>query len=646
MALEQLGPYKLEKVLGRGGMGAVYVGVNRETGEKAAVKVLSAHLADDSGFRERFKIEVETLKRLLHPNIVQLYGFGEEDGHLFYVMDLVNGRSLQDELTSGRRFTWREVARIGVAVAQALKHAHDRGIIHRDLKPANLLIDEQDHIKLTDFGIAKLYGGTSVTADGGVLGTADYMSPEQADGKPVTSRCDLYALGSVMYALLTGRPPFAGKTIVQVITALKSDSPIPVCRLAPDTPEEFESIVMQLLEKDPAKRIPTALALSNRLKAMEHALSLDTRILKPGEKLESAEGLAPDDSPLLKSGQTTANRTPGVTMPLPREGDDEYRLAGEMPTIVTSGGSVVPSKHTAARPLGTRVTGLGERVPAGAADTMASAAPSAEAVETPLAKATRFTTVSESELRQSGLASGGDETPWWQWLAVGGVLTLAVLGLAAGVYFATRAPTADQLYARIKLAAEQGPLELAATGDDVNLFLEAHSGDARAAEVRGYQEELELDQLERRFENKARRSKGVESLLPIERAYLEAVQLRPIDPEEALARFQAIVAVYSGTSDPSQNEIQQRASERCLELAKKQVEALGSSVKKLNQEQRLTLRRQLERAGKLEATDRAAAEQIWQGIITLYADKTWAKDLVKQAQERLENSAAETAAVP
>src|SRR5262245_1911275 len=333
MPLEKLGPYKLEKILGRGGMGAVYVGLHEETGERAAVKVLSGHLADDEAFRERFKIEVETLKRLSHPNIVQLTGYGEDDGHLFYVMELVQGKSLHDELVAGRRFTWREVTRIGIVLAQALKHAHDRGIIHRDLKPANLLIDDQDHIKLTDFGIAKLYGGTNVTADGGVLGTADYMSPEQADGKQVTSRCDLYALGSVMYALLTGRPPFAGKTIVQVINALKNDAAIPVCRLAPDTPEEFESIVMQLLDKDPAKRIPTALALSNRLKAMEHALSLDTRILKPGEKLESREGLAPDDLSQPNPGQTTASRTPGVTTPLPREGDDEYRLAGEMPTI-------------------------------------------------------------------------------------------------------------------------------------------------------------------------------------------------------------------------------------------------------------------------------------------------------------------------
>ena len=194
MALERLGPYRLEKTLGRGGMGAVFLGVHDTTGDKAAVKVLAPNLADDAVFRERFKSEVQTLKQLLHPNIVKLHGFGEEDGHLYYVMEYVPGRNLQDELAAGRRFTWREVTRLGVQIAQALKHAHDRGVVHRDLKPANLLLTDDDQIKLTDFGIAKLYGGTHVTADGSVMGTADYMSPEQARGKQVPRRCHLYSL--------------------------------------------------------------------------------------------------------------------------------------------------------------------------------------------------------------------------------------------------------------------------------------------------------------------------------------------------------------------------------------------------------------------------------------------------------------------
>ena len=645
MPLEQLGPYKLDKVLGRGGMGAVYAGVNRETGEKAAVKVLSAHLADDSGFRERFKIEVETLKRLLHPNIVQLYGFGEEDGHLFYSMELVNGRSLQDELAAGRRFSWREVARIGIAVAQALKHAHDRGIIHRDLKPANLLLDEQDHIKLTDFGIAKLYGGTSVTADGGVLGTADYMSPEQAEGKQVTSRCDLYALGSVLYALLTGRPPFAGKTIVQVITALKNDPAIPVCRLAPDTPEEFESIVMQLLEKDPAKRIPTALALSNRLKAMEHALSLDTRVLKPGEPLADASGLVPDVGPAPSRGKTTTGRDPGVTIPLNDAEADEYRLAGETPTIVTSGGSVVPSNRTQARSAGTRVTGFGPGGDSGTAATMDSLAPAAEPAVVP-PKATRFTTVTETELRHGGVRRERDELGWKQWLAVGAVVALAVAVLAVGVFFAARSPSADQLYASVKAAADAGPEELSAAEDQLARFLEQFPADRRAGEVRSYQEDLELDRMERRFENRARRPKGVEALSPIERAYLEAVQTRLSDPEESLTRFQALVAVFEGPVDPTLNAIQKKTHQQCLDLARQQIERLEGTVKKINQEQRMSLRRQLERADKLAESDRPAAEKIWQGIVTLYAGKSWAKDLVEQAEARLSDDSQGRAASP
>src|SRR5262245_23793229 len=188
MHLEKLGPYKLDSLLGRGGMGAVYIATNETTSEQAAIKLLSGHLADDPTFRERFRQEIETLKRLLHPNIVRLLGFGEEGGHLYYVMELVHGHSLQDELAAGRRFEWREVVRIGVAIAQALRHAHDHGIIHRDLKPGNLLIDTEDHIKLADFGIAKLYGGAGVTAEGGVIGTADYMAPEQASGNTVTAR--------------------------------------------------------------------------------------------------------------------------------------------------------------------------------------------------------------------------------------------------------------------------------------------------------------------------------------------------------------------------------------------------------------------------------------------------------------------------
>ncbi len=208
--IEQLGPYRIERLLGRGGMGTVYAGVHLETGQRAAIKSLSVAVADDSNLRERFLTEIETLKKLKHPNIVQLYGDGEQDGHLFYVMELVEGQTLQEELQTGHRFDWQEVTTITIEVCQALKHAHDRGVIHRDLKPGNLLRTTDGHIKLSDFGIAKLFGATHLTVAGSVVGTADYMAPEQAEGKPITARTDLYSLGALMFTLLARRPPFHG----------------------------------------------------------------------------------------------------------------------------------------------------------------------------------------------------------------------------------------------------------------------------------------------------------------------------------------------------------------------------------------------------------------------------------------------------
>ena len=178
MQLEQLGPYKIVKKLGRGGMGTVYEAINVQTNEPAAVKLLTPHLADEEGFRERFGTEIETLKKLKHPNIVRLLGYGIQDGHPYYAMELVPGSNLEDELQAGRRFEWRETTRAAIKLCRALKHAHDHGVIHRDLKPANLLLTPEGDIKLTDFGIARLFGNTRLTSEGGLIGTAEYMAPE------------------------------------------------------------------------------------------------------------------------------------------------------------------------------------------------------------------------------------------------------------------------------------------------------------------------------------------------------------------------------------------------------------------------------------------------------------------------------------
>lgn len=302
-----LGPYRLDRIVGRGGMGTVYAATEMSTGEQAAIKVLSPALAADESFRERFKAEIESLKKLQHPSIVQLFGFGEQDGHLFYVMELVDGRNLQEELRHGRRFTWREVTTISIEICAALKHAHDHGIIHRDLKPANLLLTPDDQIKLFDFGIARLFGVTALTT-GSVMGTADYMAPEQSEGKPVDPRTDLYSLGSVIYALLVGKPPFAGKSIAEVVHKVRFDTPIPVCRIVNDVPIEMEQLIDQLLEKQPEHRVPTALAVSHRLRAMEHALSLP-----PADAAAQLQELETDEIEPT-AGEVISNR-PTIQLP-------------------------------------------------------------------------------------------------------------------------------------------------------------------------------------------------------------------------------------------------------------------------------------------------------------------------------------------
>jgi serine/threonine protein kinase len=628
--LEKLGPFKLEKLLGRGGMGAVYIGVNEATGQRAAIKLLSGHLAEDANFRERFKLEIETLKRLLHPNIVQLHGYGEEDGHLYYVMELVEGRSLEEELRAGRRFPWRDVVRIGIAIAQALKHAHDRGIIHRDLKPANLLIDSQDHVKLADFGIAKLYGCTSVTAEGGVLGTADYMAPEQADGKQVTTRCDLYALGSVLYALLTGKPPFAGKSIIEVITALQKEQPVPVRRLAPDTPEEFEQIILQLLEKDPPKRIPTALAVANRLKAMEHGLSLETRVSGQTAVSDDSE-VEPQLLPPWSAQTEIAIPAGGVTAPLQSDDADEYRLADDDPTIVTGvSGKAGPAGRTSLGTQAGKRTGAGSDSGRGThADAPGTSASQPPAIPE---KVTRFTTVSEDELRGRREA---DESPLKAWLAAAALAIVGIIATASIVYYATRPPSADRLYATLNEAADNGGAEsLLLVESDLKRFLELYPADSRAEEVQGYASELERHRLARRLKGPVRRDDSREPMTPVERAYWEANQFAATDPEAALARFEALIAVYDD-SPQSDAPTANRRTQQCLQLAREQIARLAPEVKSQSQQQKLAVRRQLERAEELAESDRAAAQRIWQGVVTLYDGKQWATELVAEARSRL-----------
>src|SRR5262245_21479255 len=251
---DRLGKWVIFKELGRGGMGRVYLAQEELTGKQAAIKILAAELAQEVGFLHRFQREIDALAKLDHPGIVRFFESGCENGHYYYAMEYVEGLSLDLLLEEQSRFHWKDVLNVALQVAPALKHVHDHGIVHRDLKPSNLLLDAAGRVKIMDFGIAKVFSSNHLTATGGIVGTAEFLSPEQAAGKVVGKRSDLYCLGCVLYKLLTGRTPFAGNSYVELLHRHRYgqfDRPI---KFVPDLPLEIDEMVCQLLEKDPDKR--------------------------------------------------------------------------------------------------------------------------------------------------------------------------------------------------------------------------------------------------------------------------------------------------------------------------------------------------------------------------------------------------------
>lgn len=274
---KQLGRWLIERELGRGGMGTVYfarrdpAAPNGHFASDAAVKVLAPELATEPGFVHRFQREIDALSRLSHPHIVRLYEAGSENGQSYYAMEYVAGRTFEELLVQHGRLPWQEVLEAAIQICPALKHAHDHGVIHRDLKPQNLMRTDDGTVKLTDFGIAKIFATKQLTATGGLVGTADYLSPEQAAGKPVTARSDLYSLGIVLYTLLTGRPPFRGKGMTDILHKHlygQFDRPQ---RVVPDIPLELDDVVCRLLEKDPAHRPANGYILLRELQSIQRA---------------------------------------------------------------------------------------------------------------------------------------------------------------------------------------------------------------------------------------------------------------------------------------------------------------------------------------------------------------------------------------
>ena len=261
----ELGQYAIIEEIGRGGSSRVYRGHDAGQLRDVAIKVIPNDAEDRVGFVRRFEREVQAVAQLNHPNIVTVYDRGETDDLVFLVMQCVMGGTLRTRL--GRSLPTAEAAAHVIQMAQALHHAHLRGIVHRDVKPSNMLIDLENpgHLLLTDFGIAKLQGARGLTKTGTTIGTPEYMAPEQAEGKEIDARADVYSLGCVLYETLSGRPPFVGSTPVSVLYQQVHSRPAYIRGFNPDVPRELTRVVEMALAKRPEDRYPTAESLAQAL---------------------------------------------------------------------------------------------------------------------------------------------------------------------------------------------------------------------------------------------------------------------------------------------------------------------------------------------------------------------------------------------
>jgi dipeptidyl aminopeptidase/acylaminoacyl peptidase/predicted Ser/Thr protein kinase len=310
----RLGPYEIVAPIGAGGMGEVYRARDAKLGREVAIKVLPSATASDPDRRQRFELEARAASALNHPNILTIYDIGEADGTVYIAMELIEGKTLRELVAAGEPLATKRLLDLAAQIAEGLAKAHSAGIVHRDLKPENVMVSKDGYAKILDFGLAKLTETSSAegsvlptavaapTQPGTVMGTAGYMSPEQASGQPVDYRSDQFSLGTIVYEMATGRRAFQRKTGAETLVAIIREEPEPIAHLAPAAPAPVRWIVDRLLSKDPDERYASTRDLAREIESVRDHLSETTA----SGGLTAAEPVKPRRRPRLAAAAAGA----------------------------------------------------------------------------------------------------------------------------------------------------------------------------------------------------------------------------------------------------------------------------------------------------------------------------------------------------
>jgi serine/threonine-protein kinase len=440
-----------------------------------------------------------------------------------------------------------------------------------------------------------------MTSPGSVIGTVDYMAPEQAEGRPIDPRADLWSLGAVMYACLARRPPFQARSLAEMLRKHREEQPISVKRLVPSVPVPLAQVIDRLLQKSPDDRYPNALVLLRQLRSVEDTVEIIPGVSEDPEESDFELG------PASKPRNLPRTRSFGKEIPV-----GETRDAAVGPPVPGP-----PSEEP-------ELTCVSEDVPR-----MAEVPPEQRTRTEP--GATRFTLVKEEELDQFASGDAPEESnplisiQTW-------ILAASLLAVGFAVWYALQPPSPDGLFSRIQATTEDGSTQsLLDAEKDIREFLTTYPNDSRAKLLRRYTNEIDLHRLERKLERNARGSSSTKTQLPIHHDFLEALQLIQISPEAGLVKLKAIVDLYGTGGEQSGPNAQY------VKLARRRVEELEKRLAARAQSQLDLIRAQLESAAEVGKTDPQAAARVYEAVVTLYGDKPWAAEMVAEAERRLEN---------